>query len=273
MPTRLQLNEIRAYLMMAHKLAIKDIEQRASALWPNASALQVAVMRHLDVQPRTMSELSTRLITTTSTLVAVVDKLVAEGMIERTIDPYDRRRAPLTLTTKGRDAMTRIRPDDFDLLNGSLEAMGDQKSAKLLALLGELVHGMQPDDSMSDRVLENARQRAALQTPDAIKADWVQRKWLNVPYAKQSTAQQLDVYLPAEGAGSFPVILAIHGGAFMSGDKASGEMTPMLEGLKRGYAVVSINYRLSGEALFPCADSRCESSHSIRARQCDEVSP
>ena len=53
------------------------------------------------------------------------------------------------------------------------------------------------------------------------------------------------------GEGPFPVILSIHGGAFKSGDKGDGQVTAMLEGLKRGYAVVPINYRLSGEAIFP----------------------
>ena len=38
---------------------------------------------------------------------------------------------------------------------------------------------------------------------------------------------------------------------FMGCDKADMQVTPMLEGLKRGYAVVAINYRLSGEAKFP----------------------
>jgi len=69
-------------------------------------------------------------------------------------------------------------------------------------------------------------------------------------YAATSLSQKLDVYLP-EGNGPFPVILSIHGGAFKGGDKRDGQLTPMLEGLKRGYAVVSINYRLSPEAIFP----------------------
>jgi acetyl esterase/lipase len=47
------------------------------------------------------------------------------------------------------------------------------------------------------------------------------------------------------------VIISIHGGAFMGGDKGDVQVTPMLEGVKRGYAVVSINYRMSGEAQFP----------------------
>ncbi len=37
----------------------------------------------------------------------------------------------------------------------------------------------------------------------------------------------------------------------MGGDKGHIHVMPMLEGLKRGYAVVAINYRMSGEAKFP----------------------
>jgi acetyl esterase/lipase len=37
------------------------------------------------------------------------------------------------------------------------------------------------------------------------------------------------------------------------GKKDSGDMKAMPEGVKRGYAVVSIDYRLSKEALFPAA--------------------
>lgn len=79
----------------------------------------------------------------------------------------------------------------------------------------------------------------------------IARKWLDVPYADQSPAQKLDIYLPEEGEGPFPVIVAIHGGAFKFGDKRGPEMGAMLTGLERGYAVVSVNYRLSGEAVWP----------------------
>jgi acetyl esterase/lipase len=77
------------------------------------------------------------------------------------------------------------------------------------------------------------------------------RKWLDLPYASLSPAQALDIYLPDEGPGPFPVILYIHGGAFALGDKRNIEVLPYLKGLSRGYALVSVNYRLSGEAIFP----------------------
>lgn len=73
-------------------------------------------------------------------------------------------------------------------------------------------------------------------------------KWKDIPYATVSPSQKLDIYIPEKGIGPFPVIVSIHGGGWQSGDKASGHVKPMLNGLSRGYAIVSINYRLSDEA-------------------------
>jgi acetyl esterase/lipase len=80
---------------------------------------------------------------------------------------------------------------------------------------------------------------------------YVLRKWLDLPYASLTPAQKLDIYLPDEGEGPFPVLLYIHGGAFALGDKRNIEVLPYLKGLARGYAVISVNYRLSDEAIFP----------------------
>jgi acetyl esterase/lipase len=90
----------------------------------------------------------------------------------------------------------------------------------------------------------------SFQIPDA-KTDHLQRKMFDLSYANLSPAQKVDLYWPAEGNGPFPVILVIHGGAFMGGDKRDIQLTPMLEALNRGYALVSMNYRMSGEAIFP----------------------
>lgn len=87
--------------------------------------------------------------------------------------------------------------------------------------------------------------------PPRADTTHIKRKFLDIPYAHRSPAQKLDIYLPDEGDGPFPVIVSLHGGAFMGGDKADLQVLPMLEGLKRGYAVVAVNYRLSGEAKFP----------------------
>ena len=79
----------------------------------------------------------------------------------------------------------------------------------------------------------------------------VKRKWLDLPYAGLSPTQKLDIYLPEDGDGFFPVILHIHGGGFEIGDKRDIHVLAYLKALQCGYAVVSVNYRLSGEATFP----------------------
>lgn len=79
----------------------------------------------------------------------------------------------------------------------------------------------------------------------------VARKVLDLRYGNDSEAQKLDLYLPDSGDGPFPLILFVHGGAFMMCDKADGQVQPYLAGTRRGYAVASVNYRLSGEAIFP----------------------
>jgi acetyl esterase/lipase len=86
----------------------------------------------------------------------------------------------------------------------------------------------------------------------AVDTSSINTKYLDVAYATASSAQTLDIYLPNEGAGPFPVIVNVHGGAFKSGDK-TGELDFLPAALAGGYAVASVNYRLSGEALFPAA--------------------
>lgn len=98
------------------------------------------------------------------------------------------------------------------------------------------------------------------QTPPMVDVSHIENKHLDLAYAAVSPSQQLDLYLPAEGEGPFPVIVYIHGGAFRFGDKRDFQVLPWLEGINRGYAVASINYRMSGEAIFPAAVIDCKAA-------------
>ena len=101
----------------------------------------------------------------------------------------------------------------------------------------------------------------------------VTRKWLNVDYtpAKPHPARKLDIFLPEEGEGPFPTIIAIHGGAFWGGAKDDVQVAAYLEGLDEGFAVVSVEQRLcamqpdrtySPEGLFP--NPVCDYKAAIR---------
>ena len=82
----------------------------------------------------------------------------------------------------------------------------------------------------------------------------------DLPYATQSAAQKLDIYMLAKRDKPCPVIMWMHPGGFHEGDKDGSAIAPLAiinmiklvqPMLERGYAAVSINHRLSQEAIFP----------------------
>jgi acetyl esterase/lipase len=74
----------------------------------------------------------------------------------------------------------------------------------------------------------------------------------DIAYASASSAEVLDVWLPSGAAQPYPLVIFVHGGGFSSGDKrdVGPKVAPLLQ---HGFAVASVNYRLSGEAHFPAA--------------------
>jgi len=85
----------------------------------------------------------------------------------------------------------------------------------------------------------------AVGSPSAAAEYSVQR---DVAYG-DGPRQRADLYLP-KGAGPHPTVLMIHGGAWMTGDKTWMNLHARAAA-KRGYAVVSINYRLAPKNKFP----------------------
>jgi acetyl esterase/lipase len=84
-----------------------------------------------------------------------------------------------------------------------------------------------------------------------IDVSQIRRKYLDIPYASESPNQALDIYLPPEGDGPFPTLVFIHGGAFIFGAKRDTQLLQALDGINRGYAVASVEYRLGFEAKYP----------------------
>ena len=83
----------------------------------------------------------------------------------------------------------------------------------------------------------------------------------NIPYANDTLKKHLlDIYLPPIKKKSYPLIVWIHGGAWMLNDKYA-DMGYMANTLKAfadsGYAVASIDYRYSTTAAFPAQIQDC----------------
>jgi len=87
-------------------------------------------------------------------------------------------------------------------------------------------------------------------------AEDASRQLKNIVYKNVGDkALKLDLYLPETVAGKrLPLVIWLHGGAWMRGakDDFPGSNPLLAESLlKAGYAIASVGYRLSGEAVFP----------------------
>ena len=79
----------------------------------------------------------------------------------------------------------------------------------------------------------------------------------DVVYARMGGRElALDMYWHPGADEPEPLLVWVHGGAWMSGDKTW--MPPVLYLLENGFAMASIDYRLSQEALFPAQIEDCK---------------
>jgi len=86
---------------------------------------------------------------------------------------------------------------------------------------------------------------SGLKTPEDIC------RFDDIVYGDSKTEQILDVYRPKDAAGKkLPVIVSIHGGAWVYGDKNLYQFYCMSLA-QRGFAVVNFTYRLAPENTFP----------------------
>ncbi|MGQ1716968.1 alpha/beta hydrolase [Acinetobacter baumannii] len=88
--------------------------------------------------------------------------------------------------------------------------------------------------------------------PTLVQAQLVPN-YKDISYRDISATQKLDIYLPKNKKKSIPVVIYAHPGGFMFGDKTMASASIVQGILDSGFAFVSVNYRLSREAIFPAA--------------------
>ena len=89
--------------------------------------------------------------------------------------------------------------------------------------------------------------------PEGVKTE------RDLAYGPHKERNTLDLFIPTEGEAPRPLVIWIHGGAWRGGSKDGGPR-PAMQLLRRGYAVASINYRLSQHAPFPAQIEDCKAA-------------
>lgn len=97
-----------------------------------------------------------------------------------------------------------------------------------------------------------AQQPERPKLPDGVKAQY------DLEYVpKGHERNKLDVYFPADASGALPLVVWVHGGAWRGGTKDRCPAVPMVS---KGYAVASINYRLSQHDVYPAQIEDCKAA-------------
>lgn len=112
-----------------------------------------------------------------------------------------------------------------------------------------------PSPSRRGTAAKTTPSRTRTTTPPARKAVGLTAPAQQLPDLRyvagsDSAAQTLDLHLPRRTGTPVPLVIDIHGGAFVEGGKSEdrGRIDALVS---HGYAVASLNYRLSDEAPFP----------------------
>lgn len=89
----------------------------------------------------------------------------------------------------------------------------------------------------------------------------------NIPYNNDTLSKHLlDIYIPAGVKGKIPLVIFVHGGGWLVNDKYAdiGYMKKTVaEIVNSGYALASIDYRFSTQAIFPAQMQDCNRAVSF----------
>lgn len=138
---------------------VQATDERISAANIPLTGFQYNLLRHINHESLTITDLSRRLSLDPSTLVPVVDALEEKGYVRRERDPNDRRRLPLSATENGKkilQAMSDV--EHTSPLYIALEKMGDEQVQNFIQQLRVLVSHL-PD---GDEILHKVDERLAI---------------------------------------------------------------------------------------------------------------
>jgi DNA-binding MarR family transcriptional regulator len=85
-----------------------------------------------------MSALSEFLMVSNGNVTGVVSRLIADGLVTRTVDREDRRAATVRLTRKGREAFLRMAAANEGWMDAMFGDLSDREMEELMRLLGHV---------------------------------------------------------------------------------------------------------------------------------------
>lgn len=132
----------------------------------NTTLARFDVLAQLDRMPvgHSLSELSRQLMVTNGNLTPLIDRLVGDGLVERSPSVTDRRVQHVQLTTEGRRVLSGMIPAHNAWISEIIGGLGVEDQSRLHALLGELKKSILKAGGDAVPTVERGEQDAPLHT-------------------------------------------------------------------------------------------------------------
>lgn len=124
-------------LAAAHRKLHGDLNRKLKKLGVQVEAWRV-LQSLQSGRAYTMSELADIVLMNPPTLTKLVDRMVADGLVQRQLSPEDQRRVQLVLTTLGARLTEDIAQHAIEQDNFIIETIGEEKAALLREALEQL---------------------------------------------------------------------------------------------------------------------------------------
>ena len=111
------------------------------------SQLNIMTVLHRADRPLTMGELGQAVSVRPANLTGVVDGLTRRSLIERQVNPEDRRSYLITNTASGEDFLARFLPGHWEYLRALTSGLTDDERLELIGLLDRLRLSVQAVDN------------------------------------------------------------------------------------------------------------------------------
>ena len=117
--------------------------------------------------------------------------------------------------------------------------------------MNEPVRGREiADDGCYYMTEDEIRKFHQMASPPPFDPSMVKNRVLDIQYGTLPE-QLLDLYRPETSEGPLPVVFYVHGGGWSMGSKTQAFMDGVIGLIDRGYALISVDYRLAPKAAFP----------------------
>ncbi len=128
----MRMNELNSYICFSMRAAMKKIDKNLTALLEDLGVSipqSFILLSLLEENGVTLKELGNRTLIDSSSMTVLVDKLEKDELVERQLDPQDRRAIRVLITRRGREIAEKITviANDFNARLYQLLGEGNQK--------------------------------------------------------------------------------------------------------------------------------------------------